>query len=608
MERFSNYFKSIFVIFFGVFILDLLWRYASLMVFFDFRQIIQGIAGTVFGVFLFSGALAAFFFLLEKTLGLFLKQRFGQYIVQTIAAILLSLLLYVVLFTSIYRWINSWQSVSAVDFQKASILLVVPFLLVIIWFRKKVLEAFFQSVPYHYYKISLFLFLILVSIGTIFKIGELIGPRDITSVSKKNMAVPNVIFITVDALTAEHMSLYGYGRNTTPRINKFAEESFVFERMHSNGAATISSLASIFLSKYPQQHGATYPARPIPAGLKSKNIIYLLKEKFAPITIVNSFPLGRFFNVFGLLEPFKEVRPILTEISIMEHYGWYDIIFYNYLGVRTWLMEMMNDYFINRYFVALGTLTEYKPAIRNVTASSIFDSAAKLNWGTNSPVFLWLHVYAPHEAGKYAAPPPFERKLSPNQLLADRYDELLLYTDYYFGKFVDFLKNNKMYDNTIIILTADHGFQDKASLKPLSETKIHIPLIIHLPGQKKGKRLSTLAEQVDLAPTILDLLSMPAPKWMEGESLAKYFKGGITSKPKYSTNGTMVAAYKGDYKLIYDLEKGEVLLYNLKNDPKEKQDLSKIKLKMVAYMKKLIASKIKTINRKLISESKKRLN
>lgn len=606
MERFSNYFKSIFVVFFVVFILDLLWRYAGLTVFFSIQEIIQGIAGTAFGILLFSGALAAFFFLLEKALGLFLKQRIGQYVVQTIAAILLSLLLYVVLFTSTYRWISNWQSILAVDFQKAAILLSIPFLLMIIRFRKEVAEAFFQSVPYYYYKKTLFTFLILVSIGTIFRMGEIVGPHNTSSISKTNEAVPNVIFITVDALTAEHMSLYGYGRNTTPRINKFAEESFVFERMHSNGTTTISSLASIFLSKYP--HELTYPARPIPAGLKMNNVIYLLKEKVAPITIVNSFPLGRFFDVFGLLEPFKEVRPNLTEISNMEYYGWYDVILYNYLGVRTWLMEMVDDYFVNRYLVALGTLTGYKPAIKSVTAGSIFDSAEKLNWGTASPVFLWLHVYAPHEAGKYSAPPPFRRKLSKNQLLADRYDELLLYTDHYFGKFVVFLKENKIYDNSIIILTADHGFQDDTFLNPLPETKIHIPLIIHLPGQIKGARLSTLAEQVDLAPTMLDLLGLPVPKWMGGESLMKYFNGETTPNPKYSINGTIAAVFKGDYKLIYNLENDEVLLYNIKNDPKEKQDLSKNRLNMTAYMKKLLVDKLKAVAPKSISKSKKRLN
>ena len=105
-----------------------------------------------------------------------------------------------------------------------------------------------------------------------------------------------------------------------------------------------------------------------------------------------------------------------------------------------------------------------------------------------------------------------------------RYDEFILEADFQVGVFLDKLNAKGYLDNSIIVITSDHGESFTKNYLGhggpyLHQALIHVPLIIHLPGQTEGKRIPFYAGQVDLVPTLMALLDLPIPKWAEGESL-----------------------------------------------------------------------------------------
>ena len=134
------------------------------------------------------------------------------------------------------------------------------------------------------------------------------------------------------------------------------------------------------------------------------------------------------------------------------------------------------------------------------------------------------------------------------------------------------------------------------------EELFNVPLIIHLPGQKKGVKVRTLAEQIDLAPTILDLIGTPRPEWMEGESLVPYMKNPSlqSEKIKFSmvffyddfTEVRWLAAYKGEYKLVYQMETEATALFRFKEPHTMQNDLSRVKRGLYKELRGALARKI----------------
>ena len=175
-------------------------------------------------------------------------------------------------------------------------------------------------------------------------------------------------------------------------------------------------------------------------------------------------------------------------------------------------------------------------------------------------------------------------------ILRARYDEFIRYTDKQFEEFVDQLEKRHILKDSVIILSADHGesFEHNYLLHNgphMYEQVTHIPFILKEPGQTQGKIVGDLVEQIDISATILDLAHIPVPLWMEGRSLVPLLHGkklppntsfamNFWRNPRREliTRGT-IAAWEGDYKLTHYLEKNKSLLFNLKDDPDELNNL-----------------------------------
>jgi len=201
--------------------------------------------------------------------------------------------------------------------------------------------------------------------------------------------------------------------------------------------------------------------------------------------------------------------------------------------------------------------------------------------------------------------------------LRARYDEFIRYSDKQFEDFINGLKKRDKLKNTVIIFSSDHGESFEHNYvghgrKYLYEQVTHIPLIIKEPDQTEGRIINDLIEQIDIPATILDLAGIPVPSWVEGRSLAPLMQGKrLSSKPLFSMNfqknktrgqkiiNGSVAVWEGDYKLIYYLEEKKSLLFNLKHDPDELNNLFDKEPEAGQRLLSLIKDNLKKANEKI---------
>jgi arylsulfatase A-like enzyme len=442
----------------------------------------------------------------------------------------------------------------------------------------------------------------------------------------------NIILVTFDALAAENMSLYGYFRETTPQMDMFAEESYIFNNMYAGYNSTAPSVISLLTGKYPTTHGAvTNWYFHIERGVRDENIAALMRTGgYQTAAVVSNYLAHPMHNM--TYESFDYLRYPYVKLLWSE-------VFLSEIIMRLARIECFPGYivdFVRRYQDLLIKLSPRHSAVNTQPlwpASLTFQEAIDYLESADSPFFLWVHVIPPHDPYlpsdkfKYAFLKEkvfdsyrdqlriehlqqYENEFQPTvDKLRSRYDEFLLDTDYEFGLFLEAVKRLGHYEDSIIIVSADHGESfEKGVLmhggQYLYQPMIHIPLIIHMPGQEQGKRTSSNAETVDIAPTILELTGLEIPGWIEGESLVKAMQGDhVSDKPRFSMSlkkgrggvfawGT-VAVIKDGYKYIYALEDGWGELYNLETDPGEMDDIVRAHVGKAAELKGLILEKLR---------------
>ncbi len=460
----------------------------------------------------------------------------------------------------------------------------------------------------------------------------------------------NIILVTFDALTANDMSLYGYGLKTTPNMDLFSQESYIFTDMYANSNWTRPSVASILTGTYPSTHKLINGGEMnciLPDSLKNRNIASILRNNGYQTAAIVSNLRSAHPLVNDTINSF-DYCPVNT---IDAEYKKYD------MNILDLLLEPLEQFFIKNDIKLLLWLRETMSSniIMIVFQEIKSRTAGKNKWGTttgfppeltfnlawqymqkaNSPFFLWVHVFTPHDpylpvdrfkkqflqedfllsASEQVvlfkeAVYPYPKELQPQiDKLRLRYDEHILYTDHEFGVFLNKLRQGGFLDTSIVVVSADHGESFNHGYlshggPTLHNDLIHIPLIIHTPKQQHHRKISQTAEQVDITPTIMDLLKIDIPPWLEGKSVKKAMDNQATSnKPIFSMNldgnyirgqlkkGT-VAVIKDKYKFIYYLSSKKGELYNLASDPNEFINLVEIDRERVEAMKNLILCKI----------------
>lgn len=426
---------------------------------------------------------------------------------------------------------------------------------------------------------------------------------------------PNVILISLDTLTATHLGCYGYPRPTSPNLDRFASDAVLFKNHFSVSRSTLPSHMSIFTSVYPSVHRAT------------DSITGVLDDRFATLAEIlqeNGYETGAFVdggrNVhIGAVHGFDQ-----------------GFDFYEHFPERFLPQEKL---FVFTRLINLGSSILQRNGHPVMHSENIF--ASGFFWLTqrsyDRPFFLFLHTFDIHsDFGTklaYVAPPEFRsleysdykgdytgcnskgkcaseylaqvnkkirRGGDPSEFfseedikyIASLYDCGIEYTDFHLGSFLNNLRETNLLDNTIVVITADHGeeFFQHGQLKHTQyyDEIIKVPLVIRFPGKlEAGTVVDQLTRSIDVAPTILDLCEIQArSEQFQGSSLLTLTQGingkaeqrtlfGGEDRPLdsntkimrtpeyfYIRNGSERKMFK------FNLEKPEEL-YNLSSDPNQ---------------------------------------
>jgi len=321
---------------------------------------------------------------------------------------------------------------------------------------------------------------------------------------------PNVLLCTIETLRRDHLGLYGYTRETSPFLDSLASGAVVFEGAHSQSSWTRPSVASILTGLTPAQHGAVTALDKLDG---SRTLLSEVLREYGYDTA--GFCTGRIIS-----------RPVFN------HLQGFDV----FVNEGTGLFEQLKQ-----------------------------DLFAWLDADLHEPFFAFVHVFDPH--GPYEAPGSFGEmfdsdycgamkdlpslkpttidklgSVSPRDIdyVRARYDGEIRYTDAVLERLVSGLKERGLWDSTLVVITSDHGeeFAEHGYWghgNDLMPEKLRVPLVVKLPGGRHGgTRVGGLASGIDIMPTILKALYIPAPPGLRGiDLLAGIDTGGRTARKRH---------------------------------------------------------------------------
>lgn len=307
-------------------------------------------------------------------------------------------------------------------------------------------------------------------------------------------ARPSLLFIMIDTLRADHLSCYGYDRETSPNIDRFAEDNITFHNHYCSIPFTPGSHWSNFTGRYPHNFGDS---------------ISLAAEGVMTDT------------------------PVMT-LVLREH------------GYRT-AAFISNDMvkFLGGVFGHFERFNERQYRNKNDTGFYQTTNAAMewLDENSGNPFFLFVHYWDPHaEYNPISEVDLWSAGLEGNQRKAALYDGEIRFVDTKVQMLLDKIEELGLEDETIVVITADHGeafgendgrdflLQEESAFytghfQGLFDTETHVPLVLRVPGVAGNRKVDAVTQSVDLLPTLLELLNIPNERTVDGRSLLPLING-----------------------------------------------------------------------------------
>jgi len=393
-------------------------------------------------------------------------------------------------------------------------------------------------------------------------------------------AKKNVILIVLDTVRADRLGCYGNEENITPEIDRFAQEAVVFNNAFSHAPWTLPSIASIFTSRYPSGHGAG-----------------------------------------GLLGKFKKLSA--DNVTLAEVMQRNEIA----TGAITNVMFLGKKFGMTQGF---DLVDEFLPTSNTHMRKATLTTEAALNWlrrNRNEQFFLFVHYFDAHLV--YDPPKKFRKQFADprdreseeflfgeiSQIVSMRrrglslgrekiarleklYNAEVAYVDSEVGNLLGSLKQLGLDDNTVVVITSDHGeeFLEHGGFEhghTLYDELLRVPLIIRDPdnvaagdgGSKnqgvnnKPPQVSTSVRLIDIAPTLCELAGIGISEAFKGKSLAGLLHGGTEPSRPVLSEGNMwgpggAAWRQGTWKLIRQDTVPEEQLFNIVSDPGERNNVA----------------------------------
>ncbi len=403
----------------------------------------------------------------------------------------------------------------------------------------------------------------------------------------------NVLLITIDCLRVDHLGCYGYEKITSPHIDALAEKSLIFQNAFSTGPGTRQSFPGILTSTYPLMHGGYE----LLSDERTSIAQVLKKKQYDTGGFSSNIQLSRLYNYDkGFDTFFDPLGGKSDEIKARAK-----------LKIKSLIKP--GSYL----FKTLATLY-----MRLTTKQVPYPDAIKmtdkvLTWieKQSSNFFSWVHYMDVH--GPWMPPQMFQEKnlsqaLNKQQMqklwtkintnskkisnedlrnIIALYDAEIMFVDNLLGTIFQTLEDKGLLDDTMLIITADHGEEfrehgDFDHLPKLYDELIHVPLIIY-DSDLESRRINSIVSLIDIAPTILDLLGFsPIDKW-QGRSLLPLVGKSDESwtneaysevsheadKLRIDLNKRKTSIRTNEWKFILDEDAEKRELYNLNKDPEE---------------------------------------
>jgi arylsulfatase A-like enzyme/Tfp pilus assembly protein PilF len=367
----------------------------------------------------------------------------------------------------------------------------------------------------------------------------------------------NVVLITIDTLRADHVGCYGYKQIKTPNIDSVAADGVRFERAFTPVPVTLPSHTAILTGTYPMLSGMhdfsgnKLSPQQVTLATVLKQAGYVTGAVVASAVLDSRFGLNQGFDFY--YDHFDFSRLEESNLDEMERPG-------------------------------------------NVVADQVLEWLGK---NSQKKFFLWMHLYDPHYP--YRPPEPYSHEYA-----AQPYDGEIAFADEQVGRLLRFLKDNGLYQNTVIVLSGDHGESlgehgEKTHGFFIYNVTMQVPLIIHLPGKSAAYTVADPVSLVDLMPTVLAATGLDIPSQVQGRSLVPALRGekidqdrtlyGETFLPRLHFNWSELRGAENTKYHFIDAPRPE--LYDLTKDPGELRNLFPEKKAVAQEMRAKLAGLIR---------------
>ncbi len=344
----------------------------------------------------------------------------------------------------------------------------------------------------------------------------------------------NLLLITLDTTRADRLGAYGYAHAQTPTLDRLAREGVLFEQATTSAPITLPAHSTIFTGRFPPSH-----------GVRDNGGFYLGPSQLTLAELLQQ----------------RQVRTGGFVAAYVLDAKW---------GLNQGFDTYFDNFDLSKYRgISLGNIQR--------PANEVVDEALTwLDGARGSRFFGWLHLYDPHTP--YEAPEPYASRLRGRP-----YDAEIAFTDAQVGRVISYLETHDLLDRTLIVVVGDHGESlgdhgEEAHGFFIYESVTRVPLIIRAPSPRmRARRVADPVRTVDIMPTTLELLGMPVPSSIEGQSLTPLMTGDArelgleayaeATYPLHHYGWSDLRALRsGRFKLI---AAPRPELYDLANDPRE---------------------------------------
>jgi arylsulfatase A-like enzyme len=432
--------------------------------------------------------------------------------------------------------------------------------------------------------------------------GARIGPFPLPPPSDAAQGRPDLILITLDTVRSDHLSVYGYERDTTPTLETLAGEATLYTRAIAASNLTLPTHASLFTGLHVHQHGA-HVDRELGAMQLSERFVTLAERLRQagyltaavvgnPGYLASRLGFGQGFDIYDEEDP-PGFRPALRRWAVARS-----------------LLELLDRVLPLPDDEAPDADEAYRRAGEiNRTVFALLEALED----RRQPLFLFINYMDAH--WPYDPPPPFDgrypgrlppdqrpdrdafrdahflrRPLSPAQRrhMVSQYDGEIAYLDRELGRLFARLRALDRWQGALLVVTADHGeaLGEHGLLAhgvSLHQHQVHVPLLVKLPGQQSGAVSDAPVGSVDILPTMLGVAGLEPGVRLPGVDLrtavpedrvvvSEMFPGVVLSRASRRFRYPQTALLDGDLKLIAP-EVGAHLLFDLSTDPGERRNL-----------------------------------